>query len=140
MLRDDIAWALPQFRAVAESLMIDTCTITRTGVSEPVFDPETGQYTDPARLTVYTGKCRIQVTSIIANSTSSNAGERAYAVQGSELQLPVDGTGDVSINDVAEITAAEFDDELVGRKFTVAARHEKSQATSRRLRVEEVTG
>lgn len=120
--------------------MTDTCTITRAGVGTPTFNETTGQYTNPARVTIYSGPCRVQVTSLIANSATSNAGERAATVQGSELQLPVAGTGDVSVNDVAEITASAHDDELVGRKFTISARHEKSHATARRLRVIEVTG
>lgn len=135
-----VAKTVEDARVLAESLMVDTCIITRPGVGEPVFDPATGTYTDPARVTVFTGPCRLQVTSIIANSTNSAAGERENMVQGSEFQLPVGGTDDVTINDVIEITSAAFDPALVGRKFTVIARHQKTHATSRRLRVEEGTG
>ena len=131
---------LAQFRADAELGMVDACSITRAGVGQPVFDPGTGQYTDPPRVDVYVGKCRTQVTAIIANSTDSQGGERAYRVQGSEFQLPLTGTDNVSIGDVAEITAAGFDPALVLRKFTIIARFEKTHATSRRLRVEEATG
>lgn len=131
---------LAEFRAIAEAGMLDTCIITRPGVGEPAFDPATGTYTDPARAVVYTGKCRIQVTGIIANSTNSTAGERENMVQGSEMQLPIAGTDDVAINDTCEMTHGEYDPALVGRKFTVIARHEKTHATSRRLRVEEGTG
>lgn len=142
MLADDIAWAMPQFRAEAEANMRDTCTITRPdpeAIRGPM-DDETGEYPPLARLTVYSGKCRIQVTSIIANSSTSTAGERTAAIQGSELQLPILDTGAVAINDVAHIDTCELDPDLAGREFTISARHEKSQATSRRLRVIEVTG
>lgn len=134
--------AIARGRSAAEAGMTDTCTITRVDPDAVVgdMDADTMQYPDVDRLTVYSGPCRVQVTSIIANSTSSNVGERVTTAQGSELQLPVDGTGDVSVNDVAEITASVNDSELVGRKFTVSARHEKSHATARRLRVTEVTG
>ena len=142
-----ISNGLLEDRAYAESLMLDTCTITRAGVGQGPFNDVTGQYDPPARVTVYAGKCRIQVTSIIANSTSTTAGEREITVQGSELQLPViagegdtGSTGDVSIKDVAHIDTCVLDPELAGREFTISARHEKSQATSRRHRVTEATG
>lgn len=132
--------ARAQGRELAESIMVDTCVVTRPGVGTVTFDNTDGQYTYPVRVTVYAGKCRIQVTSLIANSSSPQSGERQTTIQGSELQLPVAGTDTVSVNDVIEITAAPNDAALVGRKFTVVARHEKTQATSRRLRVEEATG
>lgn len=122
--------------------MTDTCTITRVDpeAPEPVPDPDTLVIPPKARIPVYSGKCRIQIKSIIASSSDSDAGERQATTQEFELQLPIDGTADVAITDVAEVTTATFDDSLVGRKFTVVARHEKSQATSRRLRVIEGTG
>lgn len=132
--------ALLEGRALIESLMTDTCTITRAGTGERVFDEDTMQYTDPARVTVYSGKCRVQVKSVIASSSDASAGDRVATVQEFELQLPVAGTEGIAVHDVAEVTAAAHDASLVGRKFTVVARHEKSQATARRLRVAEVTG
>lgn len=126
-------------RALAESLMTDTCTITRAGVGKGTWNDTTGQYDTPARVTAYTGKCRVQIKAVIASSSASTAGERQVIAQEFELQLPVDGTDTVAINDVAEMLTCALDSALVGRKFTVAARHEKSQATARRLRVIEVT-
>lgn len=127
-------------RAAAEGGFDDTCVITRAGTGKGAFNTSTGQYAAPARVTVYSGPCRIQVTALIANSSASSAGQRAATVQASELQLPIAGTGDVSIKDVAKITASAHDAELVDREFTIDARHEKTHATSRRLRVSEVTG
>lgn len=132
---------LAEGRAMAEALMTDTCIITRAGVGKGTLNPETGQRDDaPAHTTIYTGICRVQVTSIIANSASSTAGERQVIIQGSELHLPVVGTEQVAINDVVEMLTAANDSALVGRRFTISARHEKSRATARRLRVQEVTG
>jgi len=141
MLGDDIAWALPELRRAAESNMTDACTITRPDPNaDPVeMDPETGQYPESARITVYVGKCRIQAKSVIASGTDSNAGERAGTTQELELQLPVAGTEGVSVDDVVEVTAAVMDSSLVGRIYTVTAPHEKSQATARRLRIERTT-
>lgn len=142
MLADDIARALPQFRAEAERQMQDSCTITCEDpeATQGPIDPVTGQYPPIARITVYTGKCRVQIKSVIASSSDASAGERMATVQEFELQLPVVGTESVAINDVAEMLTCALDTSLEGRKFTVAARHEKSQATARRLRVIEVTG
>ena len=120
--------------------MVDTCTITRAGAGKGTFNNTTGQYDPPDRIPVYTGKCRIQDKSVIAGSSSSEVGERAVIVQGWELQLPVLDSGDVATNDVSHIDTCVSDPSLGGREFTVSARHGKSQATSRRLRVIEVTG
>lgn len=128
------------FRAIAEGGMVDTCTITRPGVGVRTFNSTTGQYTNPAAVTVYTGKCRTQVTGIIANSSTPQAGERELFVQGAEFQIPVVGTEGVSIRDTITINTCHNDASLVGRKFTVIARHEKTHGTARRLRVEEVMG
>lgn len=137
-----IAQVTMEGRALAESNMTDTCIITRVDPDaepgEP--DPDTLAYPDPPRITVYEGKCRLQVRSIVANASSSDAGERQTTVQESELQLPVATSGDVAVTDVAKMLTCVLDPSLVDHEFTVKGRHGKSQATARRLRVEEVTG
>ena len=142
MLADDIAAVLPGVRAEAESLMTDTCTITREdpNAPEPEPDPVTLVIPPKARITVYSGKCRVQIKSIIASSTDSDAGERATVTQEFEWQGPVVGTETVAVNDVIQMVTAPNDTALVDRKFTVTARFEKTHATSRRLRVIETTG
>lgn len=57
MIADDIRAYLSELRAEVESLMIDTCVITRPG--EPVFDPVTGEET-PSTTAVYSGKCQLR--------------------------------------------------------------------------------
>ncbi len=134
------AAGLARGRAKAERLMTDACTITRPGAGGPgPIDPETGQYADPARVTIYTGKCRIQIKSIVASASDSDAGDRQGAVQEVEWQGPVVGTEAIAINDVIHMNSSASDAALVAREFTVTARHEKSQATARRLRVIEGT-
>ena len=141
---DELAW----FREQAEAGMVDVCVITREGVGEPVFNETTGQYTDPARVDIYGpgiaphfGKCRFQDAGI-ANAAAAvvNAGDRATNVQGGELQLPVEGTGVVAVNDVAELISSATDSSRVGHKYTIATRFEKTHASSRRLRLSEATG
>lgn len=138
MLSDDITWALPGLRAEAERLMTSTCTITRAGEGKGEFNETTGQYDKPERITIYEGKCRIQIKTSAANDT--NAGDRVAVVQASEWQGPIVGTENVSVNDVIHIDSCAHDASLIGREFTVVARHEKTHATSRRLSVKEVTG
>lgn len=141
-LATDVAEALTEGRALIESLMTDTCTVTRVDpdAEQGEMDPDTMQYPDAEPLTVYAGKCRVQIKSVIASSSDADAGDRRGVVQEFELQLPIDGTDDIAVNDVVRMDSAAHDASLVGREFTVAARHEKSQATARRLRVQEVTG
>lgn len=142
-----IEFSLPTLRAEAEAMMVDTCLITREAVEgDPEYvdastiDPDTGQYPEQGRVTVYEGKCRLQVKSLIAGSSESDAGDRAYVVQDAELQLPVDDSIDVRVGHVAEVVSASHDAALVGRQLTVRALHQKTHATSRRLRMQEATG
>jgi hypothetical protein len=132
---------LAEFRAMAEGNMQDACTITRVDpeASASEMDPDTLEYPPAARITVYSGKCRVQIKSVIASSSGSDAGERQATTQEFEVQLPVAGTGGVAITDVVHIDTAMFDSSLEGREFTVVARHEKTHATARRLRVIEGT-
>lgn len=141
-LADAVASALPQMRVEAEANMTDECEITRLDpeAAAPEMDPETLEYPEPARVTVYEGKCKIQIKAVTAGGSSSDAGERQSITQESQLHLPVAGTEGVVPTDVAEVTASRFDESLVGRKFTVIGRHEKSHATARRLPVIEGTG
>jgi hypothetical protein len=131
---------LPYLRAEAEANMTSTCLVTKDGAGDPTFNETTGQYTDPARVTVYEGKCRLQVTAIIAGSVDSDAGERLTTTQEAELQLPIGGTDDVAVDHQVKILTNPLDPALEDRVFSIVARHEKSQATSRRVRVVEVTG
>lgn len=131
-----------ELRALAESNMTDTCIITRVDPDAVpgTMDPVTLQYPTATRLTIYSGPCRLQIKSIVANASESQAGERQTTVQESELQLPVATSGDVAVTDVARILTCPLDPSLVGREFTIKGRHGKSQATARRLRVQEATG
>lgn len=134
---------LAQGRALAESLMIDSCRITREakvgdpGYVAPVMDTNTMQYPTQGRVTMYEGPCRVQVasTAVGIGFTEYQAGEREITAVQPEIQVPVVGTENVTVDHVAEILTAAHDAALVGRKFTVVARHEKTHANYRRLRV-----
>lgn len=131
---------LPEMRQHAESLMVDACVITKAGEGSGVFNQDTGQYDEPDWVTVYTGRCRVQISADIVNATDSESAERQWTVQAAVVQLPVVGSEAVRVDQVVEITAAVHDQALVGRKYGVTALHHKTHATSRRLRVMETTG
>lgn len=126
----DIAAALPGFRTQAESLMKDQCTVTR-GTSDPVFNPNSGQYEPGAGNQVYAGKCRIQ--SGTTQASNPEAGGAVFTVERVVLQLP-HGT-DLEIGDVATITVS-VNPALVGNQYRVTGLGEKTHATAARYTVE----
>ena len=129
----DIIGVLPFLRTQAESLMIDTCTVSRPG--DPVTDPATGNVT-PGSTLVYTGQCKVQQT--ISQASNPNAGGHSFTVQDSRVDFPVTA-GPLLVDDVVTITASVMDPQLVGREMRVVELFHKSFATAQRTRVEEVT-
>ena len=135
MLGHDVAAALPEMRAHAESLMVDACTVTGPG-GEPVWDEDAGEYTTPAGAVIYTGKCRVQVPNVAEQN--ADAGEAEWTVQAAIVSLPVGGSEGVQVGHKVTIPAAAHDSALAGAVYTVTAGHAKTQATARRLRCERV--
>ena len=138
---------LAEDRADAETGMIDVCVIDRAGTGAPVFDEATGQYVDPPRVVVYDpgvaphfGKCKFQ-TATVANAAAASvtAGERSANIEGAEIQLPVLNTGNIAVNDVVTLVSSPTDPSRADRTYTVSTRFDKTYATSRRLRLLEVT-
>lgn len=135
MLGDDIARELPNMRAHAESLMLDSCRIVRLG-ERGEMDQATGKYPPPEETTVYEGQCRFRVRST-ATSTNDAAG-RLVESQQFEVHLPVLASGDVARDDIVEAVAVMFDPSVEGRRYTISGRHDASLATARRLPIVEV--
>ena len=128
--------------------MLDTCVVTREdpdAVPGPI-DEDTGQYPPVPRLTIYQGKCRIQVqVDVNANVVETTAGDREWTYLTSTLELPIDpGPDDVGDpanvrpDDVAEMLACPTDDAIVGRLFNLQGEIRKSDSTKRRVRAREV--
>lgn len=116
--------------------MVDTCAIVR--VVGTTTDPDTGQVTEDTD-PVYSGPCRIQeLMSFARDSTPSpsNPALMRYRV----VQLPVVGSEGVRQGDRVTITAAAHDADLVGSVHLVRDQSAKTEATSRRVGIEEVTG
>jgi len=133
------------FRAEAEAMMTDTCRITfpNPDAPPPVFNEQTGQYepadNTPATITLYEGKCRLQVKADInSNVVETTAGEREWTYLTAQLQLPVQGTEAIPIDATAEMLTSRFDESLPGRVFNIQGTYHKSQPVIRRFRVREV--
>lgn len=119
---------------LAESLMVDACTITRGGSGAPTFNSTTGTYTPPAGSTVYTGACRVKPSALSGNTTVQ-AGEREVSLWPFAVSVPVSVT-DVDLNDLVTITASA-DASLVGRELRVRSVARGTFVTARRLDCEE---
>ena len=134
-LADAIAATLPELRAHAESMMVDTCTITRASTGAPVVDNNNGTVTPAAPATIYAGPCRVQLPDAVEKA--EEVGGDALSVQAAIISLPVAGSESVAVGDVVTVTNATFDADLSGVTYVVRGLHRKSHATSRRLRCEE---
>ena len=130
---DLIADRLPTLQAAAENMMTSTTTVTRLG--EPVWDEDTGDYTD-ALTTVYEGRCKLQTYQ--AFEAEPEAGGAQRVIQRYYLHVPV-SAGIFLPGDRAVITASA-NPLLVGNVYVVAAAHEKDWQTAQRLLVDHDAG
>lgn len=130
MAREDV---LARGREAAELGMRDACTITR--VTSQSTNPDNAVVTDTSE-TVYEGICRMQQPPAIARPDT--VGAALVYQQPFQLQLPMVGSEGVEVGDRATVTVS-IDADLVGRSFWVKALFHKTDATARRLGLEEVT-
>lgn len=144
MIHDDIAAALPELRAHAESLMVDSCTITRRRLDEagePVreMDPVTLELTDVWD-EVWAGKCRVQRPGAVMVGREPVVGGVEYNVETVHVQVPLTVLG-VKADDRVTITTvgAISDPDGVGMALSVRVNQHKTHATKRTLVCEEVT-
>jgi len=138
-LGTDLAAALLELRAQAESLMLDTCTVGNpTGtITNETTGVVTVTYTNVYGPTIapYYGKFKMQsTTGAPANPTVGGA---TFTVLRSEAHFPV-GAFTPDDGQVVRPTAVVLDPLLVGRVFRVVSLLHKSMATAYRLGVEEV--
>lgn len=128
------ASVLARGRAAAEAGMADACVIEhRTGRTT---NDLTG-YDTETWVTVYSGPCRIQQS--VAMGQRTEAAEASIVVLRLEVQLPVVGTEAVDRGHRVTVTASVNDAALVGRRFKIRDLAHKSEATARRMTIEELT-
>lgn len=119
-------------RRAAESLMLDSCTITRPG--EPVTDPNTGDVTNTST-TVYAGKCKVQ--SKDSSTSNPEAGGAVYTVVSRQVHIPANAA-DVRDGDVVTVTASRLNAFTVGKRYRVAGFTPDTFETAARLPVKEI--
>lgn len=122
-------------RRHAEAQMISACIIRR--ITGRVLNESTGQYED-TWLTVYTGKCEFKFNH--GSFEDIDAASQQMTQQRPILKVPVNGTANVEVGDVVELTAHPLDAGMVGQTFRIGGLHSKTFATSRRFPVEVTTG
>lgn len=121
-------------RRRAEALMRDTCRITKAG---PDVWNEATLTNTPSTVTVYEGKCRL-LYPYRAPTTASTPGQ-VEAVQLARLSLPVSTSIGVREGHDVEYLTSASDPDMVGRKFKVVGGAHQSDATARRVPVEETS-
>lgn len=128
------AAAVRSGRRLAESLMIDACTVKAvTGVTpDPLSGADVPTYSAP----IYTGKCKVQGLDPLERTQTAAGG--AFTMQRYRIDVPV-GAFIPATRQIITITAATLDPNLAGREFRVVALLHKTFATAYRLGVEEVT-
>lgn len=105
------------------------CTITVPG-GDPVFDPETGEYTDPAATTVYQGDCAVAPT---GSDRVVEHGEQPVELRSYSVTL--DDLTDIPVGATVTVTASP-DPGQVDLELTVLDVKTSSVATLRRLTCE----
>lgn len=116
MIGYDVAQALPELRAQANSLQVDLATITRFGPS--VFDPDTGLLT-PSETVIFTGlPCQLRKPATTLE-TQALYGEEQVTKSRFIACFPHTVTG-VELDDVITFTTAG-DPEALVRAFRVIA-------------------
>jgi len=134
---DDIAAALPELRAHAESLMTDRVLVERaTGTRS--MDPDTLEMVDDYA-TVHEGAGRVQRSGQLSPHESV-AGEVEFGVNALMVQLPLSALG-IKKGHRVTVTAVDpgSDPDLLGLVATVQANLTKTHATKRTLVCEEVS-
>lgn len=107
------------------------CLVTESG-GEPTFDPATGTYTDPARVTVYTGGCLVQPA---GGQRVVQFEEQAVSLRTYEVHLTGAAPG-VEPGHQVDVTSGR-DPDLDGLLLVVLDVEKSSTLTSRRLICEE---
>ena len=115
--------------------MLDACTIV--AVTGTTTNPTTGVVTEQTA-TVYDGPCRIQELMGFSREASA-APDQPVLARYRVLQLPVATSAGVRAGQQVTITASANDPDLIGVVMVVRDQAAKSEATTRRVGVEEIT-
>lgn len=128
-------------RRKAEAGMKDECVITR--VTGATTDRETGQRVE-TRSTIYpapgqVGRCRLQELQAFSRDTRPTPDQPMLA-RYRVLQLPVATSVGLLAGDDVQMTVSVNDPDALGKHYAIRDQSTESEATSRRVGVEEITG
>lgn len=126
-----ISAALPELQAAAESMMRDTCRITREPAGDADWVIVDGREVPAEWSEVYVGPCRVR--SYQPYESTPEVGGASETVQRYAVHVPV-SAGPFEPGDRVEITT----NPARARAFRVAATHEVTNQTAQQLSVEEV--
>ena len=134
----DMTLEIAELRVEAESMMTDTCVITRTvqPIGTPVLDPVTGLYPVVTPQQIYAGRCSLRVPGMSGGRVKTPAGDIASLLI-AVLAIPADAPS-MKIQDFVLFTASEFDPSLVGVAYRVSGLSLSSHVTKQRATVEAV--
>lgn len=131
------ASVLARGRRAARRGMTDACDIVR--VTGTTTDPDTGVDT-PTTEPIYSGPCRIQEITAAMGREATPAPTTHVVMRYRVLQVPVLGSEGIRTGDLVTITKCVHDPDLLGAHMIVRDQAAESEATARRLGVEEATG
>ncbi len=136
-----VPFSITDARRVTESVMTDTCLITRDaeGPDDDTLNTSTGVLTPPAGepTTIYNGKCWVRPGGLSRSLAERNRAEGGayYTAQTFDAAIPVSAPVPKP-GDEFTLTVASTDPTLVGRVFWVRAVDSTTFAVDRRLRLE----
>ena len=115
--RAEIERAYARLTGARTDQMVDTCTVTRPGVGDPVYE-------GPCTFSNPTSTSLIGVRTTVDESGVPN-----------QRVLKVPHTADLLAGDVVECTSSLLSPGLVGDEFVIVGEDERSYATCRRFQV-----
>lgn len=130
-LGTDALAALPALQSAAESMMLDTCTISSE--TQGAFDTTAGTYPTTSTV-IYTGKCQIKVGTRAALGAEA-AGQLLLTLD-AVVKVPLTGTETVGKGHIVQVTASVTDPALVGFRARITGPFAQTFATCRRFTVE----
>jgi hypothetical protein len=122
----------PGFAYAQRRWQTATCAIFRP-VGEPVFDPETGTYTDPDPVEVYSGPCQVHP---LGSDRPVEFGEAPVSLR--QYEVIISGLSETVRVEDRVTFASDADPQLAGTQMWVMDVKKSSLATNRRLVCEEL--
>ena len=120
-------------QAVAESLMTDTCRVTRQAAAGGSLDPVTGLPVSPAPTVVFEGRCRLRTPAVSSfGSARVAAGDQAVLVN-PILSVPASAPP-IRMDDRVEVLTSGTP-ALVGLVLAVSGLVPSSHMTAQRVQV-----